>query len=188
MVVGGEEEVKTARIVFCMQKVQSPFGNKPPKVPDPSDRRVDDPITFRRFQNHVDTDHVNDITPSGLFPSFFRQNKDKNKMATTVEDAPPQEIVPSASEDAIMDESEEAKAARAVKQGSSSFSPFSCEDWLTQLAVEFYFADANLPFDKYEVLPTLQRFSNVPSDLCGVSTPRTTTTGFHSQRSHLSSV
>ena len=44
-------------------------------------------------------------------------------MATTVEDAPPQEIVPSAPEDAVMDESEEAKAARAVKQGlSSSFS------------------------------------------------------------------
>jgi hypothetical protein len=40
-------------------------------------------------------------------------------MATTVEDAPPQ-IVPSASEDAVMDESEEAKAARAVKQGPSS--------------------------------------------------------------------
>ena len=41
-------------------------------------------------------------------------------MATTVEDAPPQEIPPSASEDAVMDESEEAKAVRAVKQGLSS--------------------------------------------------------------------
>jgi hypothetical protein len=44
-------------------------------------------------------------------------------MATTVEDTFPQEMVPSVSEDAIMDESEEAKAARAVKQGL--FSPFS---------------------------------------------------------------
>jgi hypothetical protein len=40
-------------------------------------------------------------------------------MATTVEDAIPLETVPSASEDVVMDESEEAKAARAVKQGSS---------------------------------------------------------------------
>jgi len=38
-------------------------------------------------------------------------------MATTVEDALPQEIAPSLSEDAVMDESEEAKATRAVKQG-----------------------------------------------------------------------
>ena len=38
-------------------------------------------------------------------------------MTTTAEDTPPQEIVPSVSEDAVMDESEEAKAARAVKQG-----------------------------------------------------------------------
>lgn len=37
-------------------------------------------------------------------------------MATTVD--PPQEIAPSASEDAVMDESEEAKSVRAVKQGS----------------------------------------------------------------------
>jgi len=45
-------------------------------------------------------------------------------MATTVEDTPPQEIAPSASEDAVMDESDEAKVTRAVKQGlSSSFSP-----------------------------------------------------------------
>jgi len=44
-------------------------------------------------------------------------------MATTVEDAPPQEIALSTSEDAVMDESQEAKAVRAVKQGlSSSFS------------------------------------------------------------------
>jgi len=42
-------------------------------------------------------------------------------MATTVEDAPPQEIAPTAPEDAVMDESEEAKAVRAVKQGPSSF-------------------------------------------------------------------
>ena len=43
-------------------------------------------------------------------------------MATTVD--PPQEIVPSASEDAVMDESEEAKAVRAVKQGPPlTFSP-----------------------------------------------------------------
>lgn len=41
-------------------------------------------------------------------------------MATAVEDAIPLEAVPSASEDAVMDESEEAKVARAVKQGSSS--------------------------------------------------------------------
>lgn len=69
-------------------------------------------------------------------------------MATTVEGSPPQEIVPSASEDAVMDESEEAKAERAVKQGlSSSFS--SPGNYLIHLAVEFYFADANLPFDKY---------------------------------------
>lgn len=52
-------------------------------------------------------------------------------MATTVEDALPQEIAPSLSEDAVMDESEEAKATRAVKQ------------------VEFYFADSNLPYDKF---------------------------------------
>lgn len=42
-------------------------------------------------------------------------------MATTVK---PQEIVPSVSEDAVMDESEEAKAARAVKQGLPPSSPF----------------------------------------------------------------
>ncbi|KAF9649540.1 hypothetical protein BDM02DRAFT_3179669 [Thelephora ganbajun] len=52
-------------------------------------------------------------------------------MATTIEDALPQEIIPSAFEDAVVGESEEAKAARAVKQ------------------VEFYFADVNLPFDKF---------------------------------------
>ena len=40
-------------------------------------------------------------------------------MTTEVDsDALPQEIVPSVSEDAVMDESEEAKTIRAVKQGS----------------------------------------------------------------------
>jgi len=79
-------------------------------------------------------------------------------MATTVEDASPQEIVPSVSEDAIMDESEEAKAARAVKQGTSSSLPSTRGHHLIHLAVEFYFADANLPFDKYETSPTPPTF------------------------------
>ena len=43
-------------------------------------------------------------------------------MATTVEGAPPLETVHSASEDAVMDESEEAKAVRATNQGPSSSS------------------------------------------------------------------
>ena len=38
-------------------------------------------------------------------------------MTTTAEDTLPEESVPSVSEDAVMDESQEAKAARAVKQG-----------------------------------------------------------------------
>jgi hypothetical protein len=38
-------------------------------------------------------------------------------MATKVEDALPQKIAPSVSGDSVMDESEEAKAMRAVKQG-----------------------------------------------------------------------
>jgi hypothetical protein len=47
-------------------------------------------------------------------------------MATIVEDvdAPPQEIAPSTSEDTVMDKSEEAKAARAVKQGPPSLFSF----------------------------------------------------------------
>jgi len=75
-------------------------------------------------------------------------------MATTVEDAPLQETAPSVSEDAIMDESEEAKAGRAVKQGTSPSFSSTWGHHLIHLAVEFYFADANLPFDKYDTLPT----------------------------------
>lgn len=78
-------------------------------------------------------------------------------MATTVEDAPPQDIVPSASEDAVMDKSEEAKAERAVKQSPSSL-PSSRAQYLTYLAVEFYFADSNLPFDKYDASHTSPTF------------------------------
>lgn len=73
-------------------------------------------------------------------------------MTTTAEDTPPQEIAPSVSEDAVMDESEEGKTARAVKQGLFTSVLFHMGNHLNQLAVEFYFADSNLPFDKYETL------------------------------------
>jgi len=64
---------------------------------------------------------VDDITSSGAAPeSIFLPPKKYNKMATTVEDVPPQDTVPSAPEDAVMDESEEAKATRAVNQSPSS--------------------------------------------------------------------
>lgn len=80
-------------------------------------------------------------------------------MTTTVEDTSPQEIVPSVSEDATMDESEEAKTARAVKQGLLPFVlVLHGESSLIHLVVEFYFADSNLPFDKYEALPVYPQF------------------------------
>ena len=80
-------------------------------------------------------------------------------MTTPVEDTPQQEIVPSVSEDAVMDESEETKAARAVKQRlfSSLFHPHG-ESSHIHLAVEFYFADSNLPFDKCEAIPSYSSF------------------------------
>jgi hypothetical protein len=71
-------------------------------------------------------------------------------MTTTVEDTLPQEMVPSISEDAVMDESEEQKMARAVKQGLFTSVLFPMGNHLIHLVVEFYFADSNLPFDKYE--------------------------------------
>lgn len=73
-------------------------------------------------------------------------------MTTTAEDTVPQEIVPSFSEDAVMDESEEAKAERAVNQGLLPSLVLPTGSHLIHLVVEFYFADSNLPFDKYEAL------------------------------------
>lgn len=79
-------------------------------------------------------------------------------MAASVEDTLPQEIAPSVSGDAVMDESEEAKAERAVKQGLSPPVLFPTGDPLIRPAVEFYFADSNLPFDKYEASPLYPPF------------------------------
>ena len=115
-------------------------------------------------------------------PTELKPEEVKETNSAVEEPTEPTAVAEKAKEDVNMDENEEDRKLRAVRQSTLAIHLLEFLLTVERLAVEFYFADANLPYDKYDLVAAafFQEFKLITILLqgsCGHYTLLTQSTG-----------